>query len=103
MYRVDAGRMRHRIAPISRGFSAEGGMVPFGGSTCHSAIRVMPWQGSSIDSRKKTGGYAIGSVRDVKRMKPGIRSSVSGTSSTLAGRGGREHDFVVGGCCCSVG
>jgi hypothetical protein len=38
----------------------------------------------------------------VRRMKPGMSSSVSGTSSTLAGSGGNEKGVEAGACWGSV-
>lgn len=57
----------------------------------------MPRCGSSIVSLKKVSGYATGRVRAIKRLKAGIRSSVSGTSWTLGGSGRRANSRGIEG------
>lgn len=44
----------------------------------------------------------MGSVSAFNRLKAGIRSSVSGTSSTFGGRGGRENSLIPGFSCPAV-
>ena len=90
--------MRQRIAPTRRGVSALG-VVATASLTwagCQSAISVMPCIGSSMDSVKKTGGYATGRVRPRILLKEGMSSCVSGANSTFAGSGGAEKRVALG-------
>ena len=44
MYRFAEGKIRHRMAPISRGFSEIVVVDPvIDRAGCHRAMRVMPW------------------------------------------------------------
>jgi hypothetical protein len=96
IYRFAEGNIRQRIAPTRRGFSVLGAAASFTGVGYQSAIIVMPWIGSSMDSVKKTGGYATGRVRPRILLKEGMSSWVSGANSTFAGNEGVEKRAEVG-------
>lgn len=98
IYNCDEGRIRQRMAPTRRGDSGAELEVPFStGEGCHKATSVTPRCGSVMVSLKKLSGYAIGSVRAVRRLYAGKSSSVRDASSTLGGSGRRANSCAIEG------